>query len=112
VKKYISPIGLEIDNRFTDKLRTVFDPEIKENVLDMGLIYSVEESDGQITVTMTMTTPMCPFAGVMTMDVKNSLQQPDNEVFVDVTLDPPWSPEMMSEQLRDKLGFDENGKPI
>jgi metal-sulfur cluster biosynthetic enzyme len=111
MEKYYSPTGKLIEKRFVDRLRKVFDPEIKESVLDIGLIYSVRE-EGVIHVTMSLTTPLCPFADLIIMDIKNALNELDKLVSIDVVFDPIWTPKMMSERLRDKLGLDEEGKPI
>lgn len=91
-----------------EKLKEVFDPEIGVNVVDLGLIYGIEEHDeGNLVVTMTMTTPGCPAHDTISRSVEWSAAQVFGVamVHVDVVWDPPWTPEMMSDAARMELGF-------
>ena len=95
------------------QLKTVYDPEIPVNIVDLGLIYSADvaplESGGKrIDVKMSMTAPGCGMANVMKGDVEKKLAQlPEvKEVHVHVVFDPPWNPGMMSEAARLQLGFE------
>ncbi len=94
-----------------ETLRQVEDPELMVNIVDLGLIYGVEvdEVDGKsnLEVTMTMTTPACPFGPQLVQDVKDVLSSLDEvgEVDVQVTLSPPWTPDRMTEDARDELGM-------
>jgi len=89
----------------------VHDPELFVNVVDLGLIYEVrvEPVDGQskIHVLMTMTTPACPYAPQLIKDVHDVLMEMEGvaEVEVQVTLNPPWTPDRMTEAARDELGI-------
>lgn len=96
-----------------DQLKTVFDPEIPVNIADLGLIYScvaapLEQGGQRIDIKMSMTAPGCGMGNVLKADVENKLARlPDvKEVHVEIVLDPPWSPERMSEAARLQLGFD------
>ena len=84
-------------------LKQVRDPELMVNVVDLGLIYGVAlEEAGEKTnlgVMMTMTTPACPYGPQLLAD------EGAGEVKVEVTLSPPWSPELMTEAARDELGM-------
>ncbi len=92
-------------------LRQVVDPELRVNVVDLGLIYGVgvDEADGKtnIHVLMTMTSPACPYAPELMAEVKQVLSALSGvgEVAVQLTLSPPWTPDRMTEEARDELGF-------
>ena len=92
-------------------LKQVRDPELMVNVVDLGLIYGValEESGAKtnLGVVMTMTTPACPYGPQLVADVRDAVMAlaGAGEVKVEVTLTPPWSPEMMTESARDELGM-------
>lgn len=91
-----------------EALRTVIDPEIGVNIVDLGLIYETRIEEAMVTVTMTMTTPACPMTEMIVSDVKSSLQRASdriNAVNVDVVWEPPWVPEMISEQCRAQMGW-------
>ena len=90
-------------------LETVFDPETGIGVVDMGLIYglALDADSGLVKVTMTLTTPACPMADALTDGVKRRLgnQNGVQSVEVDLTFEPAWSPEMVSESARTKMGM-------
>jgi probable FeS assembly SUF system protein SufT len=95
------------------QLKTVYDPEIPVNIVDLGLIYSCEitapEQGGKkIDVKMSMTAPGCGMGNVLKADVEGKLARlPEvKEVHVEVVFDPPWSPARMSEAAKLQLGFD------
>jgi FeS assembly SUF system protein len=90
-------------------LRTVYDPEIPVNIYDLGLIYSLEIAEsGDTEVTMTLTAPACPVAGEMPYMVADALAGVEGigQVQVTLTWEPPWTPELMSEDARLALGLD------
>jgi probable FeS assembly SUF system protein SufT len=96
-----------------EQLRTVFDPEIPVNVVDLGLIYScdikpLECGQHSIEVKMAMTAPGCGMANVLKADVQNKLARLPGvkEVNVEVVFDPPWNPGRMSEAAKLQLGLD------
>lgn len=95
-----------------DELKTVFDPEIPVNVVDLGLIYEckISEADGgqKLDVKMSMTAPGCGMGNVLKADVESKLARlPDvKQVNVEIVFDPPWSPALMSEAAKLQLGFD------
>ena len=96
-----------------DALKTVYDPEIPVNVVDLGLIYSCaitpHEHQGKlVTIRMAMTPPGCGMSNVLKADVESKLQRlPEvTETRVEVVFDPPWNPSRMSEAARLQLGFD------
>ncbi len=88
--------------------RTVFDPEIPVNIYDIGLIYDIKvEPSGMTYVRMTLTSPACPAAGILPGQVESATRSVDGvrDVNLDLTFDPPWNPEMMSEAARLELGL-------
>ena len=96
-----------------DELKTVFDPEIPVNVVDLGLIYECKISDAEaggrkLDVKMSMTAPGCGMGNVLKVDVESKLARlPDvKQVNVEIVFDPPWSPALMSEAAKLQLGFD------
>ena len=98
-----------------DQLRTVYDPEIPVNVVDLGLIYECKidpvEDGNQIDIKMTMTAPGCGMADVLKMDIERRLGSLPTvkKLNVQVVFDPPWNPARMSEAARLQLGLDLDG---
>jgi metal-sulfur cluster biosynthetic enzyme len=89
-------------------LKTVIDPELGINIVDLGLVYKAVRNANGIDVALTMTTPACPLGEMMTEEIKLALRNrfpgtPD--VRVELVWDPPWSPELMSEGSRRQLGI-------
>lgn len=85
-----------------------YDPEIPVNIYELGLIYDVEVSDGgRVGLVMTLTSPHCPVAEILPEQVRTRVEQVDgvDEVKLELTWDPPWNPEMMSEAAKLELGF-------
>ncbi len=91
-----------------DALRDVVDPEIGANLVDLGLIYEVRVDNGKdVNVKMTLTVPGCPLMNVLPAQVEERLKQLDGvrKITVQLTFDPPWSPDRMSEELRKLYGW-------
>ncbi|HTJ10618.1 MAG TPA: iron-sulfur cluster assembly protein [Dinghuibacter sp.] len=90
-----------------DVLRTVFDPEIPVNVYDLGLVYGIDLDGNNVKVTMTLTAPACPAAPEILFDAESKIRAIEGvgDVHMNLTFDPPWSKEMMSEEARLELGF-------
>ena len=100
--------NLVVEEQVVETLRTCFDPEIPVNVYDIGLIYKVEpQDDGIVQLIMTLTTPNCPAAGILPGEVESKARSVDgvHDVDFELTFDPPWTPEMMSEGARLELGM-------
>ncbi len=88
-------------------LRGALDPELGINVVDMGLVYGIRVSGkDDIDVAVTMTSPMCPVAGVILEDIQLRLERIPGagKVTVDLVWEPAWNPGMMSEESRESLG--------
>ena len=88
-------------------LRTVKDPELNVNVIDLGLVYSIQTHDNQVEVEMTLTSPACPAGPEILRNAMSALEKVEGVTKADVRLvmSPPWSPERMSDAARDELGF-------
>jgi len=89
-------------------LKTIFDPEIPVDIYELGLIYDVfvnENSD--VKILMTLTTPNCPVAESLPQEVKEKVRELDevNEVELELTFDPPWTRDLISEEAKLELGF-------
>ena len=88
--------------------RSVYDPEIPVNIYDLGLVYTIEISDqNEVSIIMTLTAPGCPVAGEMPGWLAEAVEPLAGvkQVDVDITWDPPWGMEMMSDEARLELGF-------
>lgn len=90
-----------------DALRTVKDPELFVNIVDLGLIYAVQTRGDQVDVDMTFTSPGCPAGPQIIGDAVQALEKLDGvaKANVRVVMSPPWSPEKMSDAARDELGI-------
>lgn len=89
-----------------EQLENVMDPELKINIVDLGLIYEVEVEDDEVYILMTLTTPGCPLHGVFDEMVKKEVSKIEEieDIEVELTFEPRWSPEDMSDKARDELG--------
>ncbi len=99
---------IELQDKVIEALRTCYDPEIPVNIYELGLIYDVKvEPSGEVTVRMTLTTPNCPAAASLPMEVeaKVSVLPRVTRAKVDVVWEPPWDPSKMTEAARLQLGM-------
>lgn len=89
-------------------LRSIPDPEYGINIVDLGLIYAVECQNGNIAVTMTLTTPNCPSGEWIYEGVKTALNQLPGAAKAEVAMvfEPPWTPDLLSAAARHQLGMD------
>ena len=91
-----------------EAIRTVYDPEIPVNIYDMGLILELDISEGgNVVIGMTLTSPGCPVAGELPVWVAEAIEKVDGtgEIEVGLVWDPPWSPDLMSEDAKLALGM-------
>ena len=91
-----------------EALKTVYDPEIPVNVVDLGLVYDVQVNDeGGIYVQMTLTFPGCGMGPFIAQQAEWAVQDLDGagEVEIEMVFDPPWTPELISEEARSQLGI-------
>ncbi len=97
-----------MDEDILAALKSVIDPELGINIVDLGLVYAAVRNTNGIGIALTMTTPACPLGEMMSEEVKLVLRNrfPDlPDVRVEIVWDPPWSPELMSEESRRQLGM-------
>ncbi len=98
----------ELREACVEALKNVYDPELPVDIYELGLIYDVAvDADGFVDVVMTLTSPACPVAGQMPILVKAAVEQVAGVqgAEVELTWDPPWTKERMSERARFQLGF-------
>ncbi len=97
-----------IENDVIEMIRQVFDPEIPVNVYDLGLIYGIEVDDyANVHIVMTLTSPMCPVAESLPIEVENAVRsaQGVKNVSLELTWDPPFSVDRISEEVKLMLGL-------
>ncbi|MEM0936168.1 MAG: SUF system Fe-S cluster assembly protein [Pseudomonadota bacterium] len=95
-------------DQVVEACRTVYDPEIPVNIFDLGLIYTIDIGEaGEVSVIMTLTAPGCPVAGEMPGWVAEAVEPLPGvqQVDVEITWDPPWGMDMMSDEAKLELGF-------
>jgi FeS assembly SUF system protein len=100
--------GGDLYERVIEALREIYDPEIPVNIYDLGLIYAVDVTDeGDVAITMTLTTPHCPVAESMPGEVEMRVMAVPGARDAEVNLvwDPPWGPNLMSDEARLELGM-------
>lgn len=91
----------ETKEQIIANLREVYDPEISLNVYDLGLIYDIKVGEGYCDITMTLTSAFCPAADFIINDVRGAAESAGiKSVNVEVTFDPPWGPDSMSEDAK------------
>ncbi len=90
-------------------LTHVYDPEIGISIVDMGLVYGIDiDQSGGVKITMTLTTPGCPLIDLIQTDVKSKIKAlgvKEKDIKIEVTFDPPWSMDKMTEKGKKQLGF-------
>jgi len=98
----------DLEEKVVEQLRSVYDPEIPVNIFELGLIYDIDVApEGKVAVRMTLTSPMCPVAGSLPPDVEARLRSIPGvtEARVEITWEPAWGPEMMTEAARLQLNM-------
>jgi FeS assembly SUF system protein len=97
-----------LEDKVVDAIKECYDPEIPVNIWELGLIYEVNVGDDPVVnIKMTLTAPGCPAARSLPIEVHERVAQiPEiSDVKVEVVWDPPWTPEMMSQEAKLELGF-------
>ncbi len=102
--------GVGGDDALVESLKQVIDPELNINIVDLGLVYEIvrsEEDPAKVTVSMTLTSPACPAGPQIISQAKMALERVDDvdEATIQLTMTPPWSPDLMTEDARDELGI-------
>ncbi|HKK38515.1 MAG TPA: SUF system Fe-S cluster assembly protein [Cryomorphaceae bacterium] len=89
-------------------IKTIYDPEIPVDIYELGLIYDIDiDADQNVKVSMTLTSPSCPVAESLPNEVEDKIRGIEmvNDAKVEITFEPPWDKEMMSEEAQLELGF-------
>jgi len=94
-------------DKIVEKLKTVYDPEIPVDIYELGLIYDVRIDEKKATLDMTLTSPHCPVAETLPMQVRRAVEELDEleEVEVQIVWEPPWDKTKMSEAAKLELGL-------
>ncbi|MCM4155169.1 SUF system Fe-S cluster assembly protein [Gramella sp. AN32] len=98
----------ELGEKIVKVLKTIYDPEIPVDIYELGLIYDVMVStDHDVKILMTLTTPNCPVAETLPLEVEEKVKSVDmvKDAEVEITFDPPWSQDLMSEEAKLELGL-------
>ncbi len=98
----------ELEDIIITALKSVYDPEIPVDIYELGLVYNIEiQDDLHVVVTMTLTSPSCPVAESLPVEVEQKVASIEavKSAKVEITFDPPWDKEMMSEEAQLELGF-------
>lgn len=98
----------EMGEKIVNVLKTIYDPEIPVDIYELGLIYDVMvNTDYEVKILMTLTTPNCPVAESLPKEVEDKVKSLDTvkDCEVEITFDPPWTQELMSEEARLELGL-------
>ena len=98
----------EIGEKIIGRICQIYDPEIPVNIYELGLIYDIQVSDEcDVKIKMTLTSPNCPVAETLPVDVEEKVKEIEDvrNVKVDITFDPPWDKNMMSEEAKLELGM-------
>ncbi len=107
-KKLTPPEMMELETDVMNALKTVYDPEIPVDIYELGMIYEIEvDTDGVGHVVMTLTSPTCPVADSIVLEVEERIKMVPGITDSDVvlTFEPPWDKSMMSEEAQLELGY-------
>ncbi|WP_422858323.1 DUF59 domain-containing protein [Flagellimonas sp. S174] len=98
----------ELGEKIVKVLKTIYDPEIPVDIYELGLIYDVfVNEDNDVKILMTLTSPNCPVAETLPVEVEEKVKSLDvlKDVEVEITFDPPWTQDLMSEEAKLELGL-------
>ncbi len=104
----IAQIKKNLEEKIIQELKTVYDPEIPVNIYEIGLIYRITiDDDFLVHILMTLTTPNCPVAESLPAEVKDKVKALEGvkDVDLELTFDPPWNMEMLSDEAKLELGI-------
>ena len=94
------------EGNIVEALKNIMDPELPVSIVDLGLIYNVETADNNINIKMTLTTPGCSMGSAISRQIENTLYALGaKNVIIEILWDPPWNPNMMSDEAKAKLGM-------
>ena len=98
----------DLGEKIVAMIKTIFDPEIPVDIYELGLIYNIKlEDNGNVDITMTLTSPACPVAESLPGEVREKIKEIEEvkEVNINLVWEPPWNKDMMSEEAKLNLGF-------
>jgi len=98
----------DLGDKIIEKIKTIYDPEIPVDIFELGLIYDVFVSENNdVKILMTLTSPNCPVAETLPVEVEEKVKTVEevNGASVEITFDPMWTQDMMSEEAKLELGF-------
>tara|TARA_B100000161_G_C33376933_1_gene336042 strand:+ start:300 stop:623 length:324 start_codon:yes stop_codon:yes gene_type:complete len=98
----------EVGEKVVEKICQIYDPEVPVNIYELGLIYDIQVSDeGDVEIEMTLTSPNCPVAETLPVEVEEKVKivEEVRNVKVNITFDPTWTKDMMSEEAKLELGM-------
>ena len=98
----------DLGEKIVKELKSIFDPEIPVDISELGLIYDVVvNEDNEVKIMMTLKSPNCPVAGRLPVEVEEKIKSIDEvkTAEVEITFDPPWTKDLMSEEAKLELGF-------
>ena len=98
----------DLGEKIVKELKSIFDPEIPVDIYELGLIYDVfVNEDNEVKILMTLTSPNCPVAESLPLEVEEKIRSIDEvkSAEVEITFDPPWTKDLMSEEAKLELGF-------
>lgn len=101
-------VKVDLGEKIVETLKTIYDPEIPVDIYELGLIYDVFVNENMdVKILMTLTSPNCPVAETLPMEVEEKIRSIDEvkSAEVEITFDPSWSQDMMSEEAKLELGF-------
>ena len=105
----LSPVNTqELGEKIVNVLKTIYDPEIPVDIYELGLIYDVfVNEDNEVKILMTLTSPNCPVAETLPVEVEEKVKSLDmvKDAEVEITFDPPWTQDLMSEEAKLELGL-------
>ena len=97
---------MTLKDDIVNELKTVYDPEIGVNIVDLGLIYEIDEkSESEVHIKMTLTSPACPLGPQIIGEIKQKLGNLGLTANIEITFNPPWGPDKMSEDGKFELGI-------
>ncbi|MCK5443700.1 MAG: DUF59 domain-containing protein [Maribacter sp.] len=98
----------ELGEKIVQVIKTIYDPEIPVDIYELGLIYDVfVNEDNDVKILMTLTSPNCPVAETLPVEVEEKVKSLDavKDAVVEITFDPPWTQDLMSEEAKLELGL-------
>ena len=98
---------MSVEEKIWEGLRSVIDPELGVSIVDLGLVYDVRYEDGEAEVEMTLTSPGCPLAPIIDKKVREALSEVGEvkNLTLELVWEPPWTKEMMSDELKAEFGL-------